>query len=209
MIYIVSYYYFQQEAILLLPTTIDLHICQAYLTRLSCYWLHWTIALLSKPLSTQIGDNTQRCRVKYSCQQVHRLQKRISHRLECTQIAKARIPPSCSSSPLSPWAERVPFLPLNVSKTTQNCSASGLETLDWSTAEEKKKTKMPLANQPTRLKRIAIVKKSRWFRASRAPCFQNVIRVFSHPPCLIDFKYQNTHSSIINIHLIVEEHNDM
>ena len=100
---------FEQEAILLLPTTIDIHICQAYLTRLSCYWLHWTIALLSEPLSTQISDNTQRCRVKYSCQQVKRLQKRISHRLECTQIAKARISPSCSSSPLSPWAERVPF----------------------------------------------------------------------------------------------------
>ena len=126
---------FEQEAILLVLTTVyflystlyvmyyitfwtgshtsaahhNLHICQAYLTRLSCYWLHWTIALLSKSLSTQISDNTQRCRVKYSCQQVKRLQKRISHRLECTQIAKARISPSCSSSPLSPWAERVPF----------------------------------------------------------------------------------------------------
>ena len=85
------------------------YIYQAYLTRLSCYWLHWTKALLSKPLSTQISDNTQRNRVRYSCQQIHRLQKRISHRLGCTQIAKARISPSCSSSPLSPWAERVPF----------------------------------------------------------------------------------------------------
>ena len=94
-----------------------------------------------------------------------------------TQIAKKDIPQTgvhtnCKGTYISflqflplvalSWARSL-FLPLNVSKTTQNCNASGLETLDWSTAEEKKKTKMPLENQPTRLKRIAIVKKSRWF----------------------------------------------
>ena len=132
------------------------YIYQAYLTRLSCYWLHWTKALLSKPLSTQISDNTQRYRVRYSCHQVHRLQKRISHRLGCTQIAKARISPSCSSSPLSPWAERVPFFASQCFKDNSKL-------------------------QRKRLRDVALIRKRR-----RQRClYQGTHRHFNHSPKVI------------------------